>query len=88
MHARTQTHRIDVVGDIESNEDSSLAATNVSLESTHNEDAVSSISNTTTNLTTHKVDDDFEFTYSSESDFRPISVKAGWVPNQGQRFVV
>lgn len=56
------------------NEDSSLAATSVSLESIHNEDAVSS----TTSLTTHKVDDDFEYSYSSESDFQPISVKAGY----------
>lgn len=60
---------------IETNENiEQMAATNDSLESTHNEDVVSS----TTTLTTHKVDDDFEYTYSSESDFQPISVKAGY----------
>lgn len=61
---------------IESNEtiDSSLVATNNGLESTHNENVASS----TTRSTTHKVDDDFEYTYSSDSDFQPISVKAGY----------
>lgn len=63
-----------VDSDIESNEDSLLAATNDSLESTLNESAVSS----TTGSTTQKVDDDLELTFSSESDFQPISVKAGY----------